>query len=389
MNINIKTGYIKKMTIREIETKSILRKHKKIDSWFISRYGMNLYRGCLHNCVYCDGRAEGYYVEGDFGYNVAVKINAIEVLKRELNPKRKRIPLKPCYIILGGGVGDCYQQVEKKYLLSRRTLELLYFFNLPVHVLTKSTLVERDIDILKKINTRKRAIISFSFSSVDEKISALFEPGVPSPAKRLETLALFKKEGFTCGMFLMPVIPFITDKPEIIEQTVKIAAETGIDFIIFAGMTLKVGRQKDYFMSVLKKNYPHLAAEYDNIYTGSQWGKATAEYYGSVNQTFYSIAQKYGIPVRIPPVLYKDLLSENDLVIVTLEHIDYLLKLKGEKSYFGYAAYSLSQVREPLSMLKEKLGSLKGVGPGIKKVIVEILETDGSSYYEKLSACKN
>ncbi len=82
------------MSIKETEAKSILRKHKKIDSWFLSRYGMNLYRGGTHNCVYCDGRAEGYYVEGEFGKDVVVKVNAIEILKQELDPKRKRTPFK-------------------------------------------------------------------------------------------------------------------------------------------------------------------------------------------------------------------------------------------------------------------------------------------------------
>jgi DNA repair photolyase len=86
------------MTIREIEAKSILRKYKKIDSWFISRYGMNLYRGCTHNCIYCDGRAESYYVDGEFGEDVTVKVNAIEILRRELDPKRKRTPFKRSFV---------------------------------------------------------------------------------------------------------------------------------------------------------------------------------------------------------------------------------------------------------------------------------------------------
>ncbi len=102
------------MSIKETEAKSILRKHKKIDSWFLSRYGMNLYRGCTHNCVYCDGRAEGYYVEGEFGKDVVVKVNAVEILKKELDPKRKRIPFKRGFILVGGGVGDSYQPIEKK-----------------------------------------------------------------------------------------------------------------------------------------------------------------------------------------------------------------------------------------------------------------------------------
>ena len=79
-----------KIIFREIVAKSILRKHKKIESWFLTRYGMNLYRGCEHNCVYCDGRTEKYQVDGKFGRDVVVKINAIDLLRRELDPKRKR-----------------------------------------------------------------------------------------------------------------------------------------------------------------------------------------------------------------------------------------------------------------------------------------------------------
>jgi len=372
------------MAIREIEAKSILRKHKKIDSWFISQYGMNLYRGCSHNCIYCDGRSEGYYVEGEFGEDVVVKANAVNILRRELNPKRKRTPLKRSYIMLGGGVGDSYQPIEKKYQLSRGALQLIGEYNFPVHVLTKSTLVKRDADIIKEINEHTRAIVSFNFSSVNDKISAIFEPGVPSPDERLETLSFFKKEGIACGMFLLPVIPFITDTAKLMEEAVKKASEIGLDFIIFGGMTLKEGKQKDYFYDTLKKNYPQLIKEYDNIYWGNKWGGAKEDYYSSINQRFSSIARKYRIPRRIPPRLYKDILSENDLVVVILEQIDYLLKLEGRKSPFGYAAYSISKIKEPLASMKGSLRKLGGVGRVTEDIILEILETGSSSYHTRL-----
>ncbi len=375
------------MTIKEIEAKSILRRYKKIDSWFISQYGMNLYRGCLHNCIYCDGRAEGYYVDGEFGEDVAVKKNAIEILRMELDPKRKRTPFKRSFIMVGGGVGDSYQSIEKKYQLTRGALQLMYEFNFPVHLLTKSTLIKRDIDIIKKINKQNKAIVSFSFSSVDNKISAIFEPGVPSPEKRLETLAFFKNEGIACGMFLLPVIPFITDTPDLIEDSIKKAKEAGVDFIIFGGMTLKEGKQKDYFFNVLKKYYPKFALEYQNIYTGSKWGEAASEYYNSLNLTFNSIVKKYKIPKRIPLAFYKDILNENDLVIVILEHIDYLLKLEGKSSPYAYAAYSISQLKEPLSTMKAELQRLKGVGRTTERIILEILETGSSSYLQKIEYC--
>jgi len=272
--------------IKEIQAKSILRKHKKIDSWFISQYGMNLYRGCTHNCVYCDGRSEKYKVDGEFGREVIVKINAIDLLRKELEFKKRRTPLKKSYIMIGGGVGDSYQPVEKKYELTKKTLELLYKKNLPISILTKSTLVKRDIDIIKRINEKNKAIVSFSFSSTDDKISSIFEPGVPLPRERLKTIEFFKNEGIACGMFLLPIIPFVTDKSSVMEETIRQAKNTGVDFIIFGGMTLKDGMQKDYFFDALKKIYPELVVEYCNIYKKDKWGHPTPEYYESIHNIF-------------------------------------------------------------------------------------------------------
>ena len=372
------------MTVKEIEAKSVLHKHKRVDSWFLSRYGMNLYRGCTHNCVYCDGRSEQYYVGGDFGKEVSVKTNAIDVLRSELDPKRKRTPFKLAYVMIGGGVGDSYQPVEENYQLSRKALQLICEKNFPVHVLTKSTLVTKDIDLLKKINEKRRAIVSFSFSSVDDIISADYEPGVPPPSERLETLDWFRKEGIATGMFLLPVLPFITDTARLMEEAVKRACDVGVDFIIFGGMTLKDGRQQKYYYKALKKHHPELLPRYETIYTGRKWGEATSEYYGVINRTFGEIAKKYGVPVRIPPVLYRDILDQNDLVVVTLDSIDYLMKLEGRSSPYGYAAHSISKLKEPLSMMRGDLQKLKGVGKTTEGIILEILSTGRSAFYERL-----
>lgn len=372
------------MIINEIEAKSILRKHKRIDSWVVSCYGMNFYRGCAHNCVYCDGRSEKYQVAGEFGEEVAVKINAIDLLRRELDPRRKRVPLKKCFMMVGGGVGDSYQPVENKYQLTRQALELMLEFKLPAHVLTKSTLIERDIDLLKKINEQTRAIVNFSFSSVDDAISAIFEPGVPAPSRRLETIIKFKQAGILCGLFLMPVIPFITDTPEQIEKVIQQATEIGIDYIIFSGMTLKDGRQKQYFFEVLKQHYPNLITEYEHIFQPNEWGQAIDEYYASVHQTFLPIARKYKIPIRMPQHLFNDTLEENDLVEVLLGQIDYLCKIQGRSSPFGYAAYSISQLKQPLSSLRGQLQKIKGVGQATERIILEILDTGKSTYLEEI-----
>ncbi len=370
--------------IKEINAKSIIRKHKKVDSWFLSRYGMNLYRGCTHNCAYCDGRSEGYYVEGEFGKDVEVKINAIEILRKELLPSRKKAPFTKGFAMVGGGVCDGYQPIEKEYKLTRKALGLIKEHHFPVHLLTKSTLVIRDLDIISEINKRSKAIVSFSFSSCNDEISKIFEPGVPLPSERLNTITELKNHGINCGMLLMPVIPFITDGEEILEESIQKAKTAGVDFIIFGGMTLKEGRQTEHFYKVLDSYNPELKCEYIQLYPPTKWGNAKDDYYLSVTDKFYPLAIKYKMPVRIPLSLFKNQLFENDLVVVLLEHIDYLLKIKGEKSPFSYAAWSIAQLKNPISEVISSLTSLKGIGSTTEKIILEILKNGTCSYYEKL-----
>ncbi len=149
----------------------------------------------------------------------------------------------------------------------------------------------------------------------------------------------------------MPVIPFITDTPIQMEQSIQQAKNVGVDFIIFSGMTLKDGRQKEYFYRVIEKYQPELLPAYLQIYQESQWGNATHEYYQSIHQTFFNLIKKHKILPRIPLELFQNILEENDLVVVILEHIDYLLKLMNRTSPFGFAAYSISQLKEPLSSI--------------------------------------
>jgi DNA repair photolyase len=374
--------------INEVEAKSILRKYKIVDSWFISCYGMNLYRGCTHNCVYCDGRAEKYNVDGVFGHDISVKINAPDVLKRELNPERKRKPFKKTYILLGGGVCDGYQPAEKKYQLSRKALEVIYSFGFPVHLLTKSILIKKDIDIIQKINKKNGAIVSFSFSSVNKNISSVFEPGVPTPEERLKAITFFKSHDIPSGAFLMPVIPFISDTKEILDESVRKIKEAGADFIIFGSMTLKDGRQKEYFSKTIKEKYPELLNRFDNIYKYNKWGGANSEYIDSLHYLLHHICRKHKMPVRIPRRLFENILDQNDYVSVILSHIDYMLKIRGCKSPYSYAAYSVSKVKEPLSDIKNGLLNLKGVGRATEKIILEILETGTSRLYESLIGFK-
>ncbi len=374
------------LKLTEIEAKSLLRKYKKTDSWFISRYAANIYRGCSHACAYCDGRYEKYNVQADFDKNICVKTNSPELLRKELTQKGKRKPLRKEFIIIGGGVGDAYQPAEKKYETTRKVLSVISEYNFPVHILTKSPLVWRDADIISKINKKSRAIVSFSFSTVKENIAKIFEKDTPSPVKRLKTMEKFSKIGIPTGAFLMPVIPFVSDTSDEIDKTLLSIKTAGAKFVLFGGLTLKTGRQKDFFMQKLKKSYPTLIHEYDIIYPGRKYGNATDEYYISIHETFLHSIKKHKIPLRVPVELFNNILHINTLVCVILEHVDYLLKLKGKKSPYSYAAYSVSKLKTPVTeMTDAEIKALSGVGPVTYKFIKEIVESRRLNYLDYLT----
>ncbi len=308
-------------------------------------------------------------------------MNAIDILRRELDPRRRRKPLTRGYVMLGGGVGDSYQPIEKKYQLTRRALQLVHDFGFPVHVLTKSTLVTRDVDILKAINERSRAIVSFSFSSVDDATSAIVEPRVPSPGERLDAIRFFKRQGIACGMFLLPVIPRVTDSTGIPGGGGGEGQRGGGGLHHLRGDDAEGGKAEGLLHWRDQGSLSPAGRGVRAHIQGQQVGRAgTGVRRARWAGPFGAIARRYRMPVRMPPALYQDILGENDLVVVILEHIDYLLRMQGERSPLGRAAYSISQVAEPLSALKERLRDLEGVGerdgargagdPGDREVIV-------------------
>ncbi len=372
------------MTIKEIEAKSILRRFRRIDSWFVARSGFNLYRGCAHDCAYCDGRAEKYRVEGEFGSEVAIKVNAVEVLRRELSPNRKTAaPHWSGFVVLGGGVGDSYQPAEENYGIARRTLELFDELGVPVHVLTKSTLVLRDADVLERMAVggragarRTGALVSFSISSVDDAVCSVFEPGAPPPSQRLEALSTLARRGIPGGVFLMPVIPGVTDSREAMDAALAAAVDAGARYVLFGGLTLKDGRQKDHFLSALSGIRPDLVPAYRRLYPGDPWGAASGEYYSRINRTFGELARERRVPPRIPRGLFAGIVSGADLASVLLEQIHAMLELEGKNSRFRHAAFQLSRSKDGAVPV--------GIGPEAAQAIEEIRRTGTARLYEQL-----
>ncbi len=231
--------------INEIQVKSILNKHKKRDEWFLDDYSINPYSGCSFNCIYCYIRGSKY--GENMSKTLSVKINAPEVLEKQLKRREK----KGEYGIIAISTStEPYLKIEEKLKLTRKILEIILKYRFPVHILTKSTLVLRDLDWLKEIdknailpedlkNKLKRgAIVNFSISTLDEKLAKLLEPGAPSPVERLEAMQQIKEEGLMAGVSYIPVLPFLSDSEEKLDEMIRKAKNYGADFIFVGSLTL-------------------------------------------------------------------------------------------------------------------------------------------------------
>ncbi len=314
------------VTWQETEARSITRVHGICDPWFLGRWGMNLYRGCQHGCLYCDGRAEKYHVQGDFTRNISIKRNALSLLRQELERRKE-----PGFVFLGGGVTDAYQPVEARYGLARGVLELVLELGLPVHVLTKSVLVERDLDLLQSIHERARAVLSFSIQTTDEDVRVRFEPGAAPLEERWRLLREARRRGLGTSLMAMPVLPGISDQPQAIDALVAQAAACGVDFLPFSGLTLRPGIQKDTCLEAVETHYPQLLEGYERLFSRAlRSGSAEGRYYQRVNGRFAAALERHGLSARMPQRLFTGLVPQYTEVAVLLEHRELALRLAGQ-----------------------------------------------------------
>jgi DNA repair photolyase len=272
-----------------IQAKTILSKYKQADSWFHIRYAMNLYRGCQHQCIYCDSRSECYRI-ANFE-DILIKENAIGLLRNEL----KRIKEKDT--IGTGSMNDPYMPIEKDIQLTRQALEVIYEFRYPVHVITKSDMVLRDIEILKKIG-RVYATVSITITTADDALSVKLEPGAPVSSKRFEAVKQLNEKGIRAGILLMPVLPFITDTEENIRMIVEKAKEAKAAYLLPAfGMTLR-DKQRDYFFDKLQQYDPKILALYQKYYRGQYSFQSPIQ--SKLSSLFSQLCKQYDIKTEIP-----------------------------------------------------------------------------------------
>lgn len=258
-----------------ITVKSVLNKTKKRDSWFLDDYTINMYSGCTFNCLYCyiRGSKYGTHMEEKTSY----KQNALEVLEKQLALRAKK--KQHGFIVLSSAT-DPYLHFEKELQLTRQALQLIAQYQFPVHIITKSPLVTRDFDILNEIAERAilpidftnqfspKVFVTFSFSTIDDEVGKIFEPGAPLPSERLAAFSLAIKNNFHSGISLMPLLPGITDTDEHLDKMFATFKTLGAKYILPATLTLfgnNTDDSKTLTLRAIEKHYPKLLRSY-NIY---------------------------------------------------------------------------------------------------------------------------
>ncbi len=275
--------------IHEVIAKTLLSSSKQPDPWFGIKYTMNLYRGCQHQCIYCDSRSECYQIE-NFA-DVIVKVNAFDLLKKELPRKRVKGTIGT------GSMSDPYLPLEATRRLTAQALEVIAEHRFPLHALTKSDLVLRDIETLRAIS-RTYAAISFTITTADDDLGKQVEPGAPLVSRRFTAMAQLAEAGLLTGVLLMPVLPFLEDNPENIAAIVTRAKECGATYILASfGMTLR-DRQRAYYYAQLDRLFPGLRLKYERQY-GTRYS-ASARNAKHLEQIFRETCERHGIATRMP-----------------------------------------------------------------------------------------
>ena len=238
--------------------------YTKVKGILSQNNGMNLYRGCTHGCIYCDSRSNCYQMNHEFE-DIEVKENAIELLENALRRKRKRC------MIGTGSMSDPYMPLEAQLEYTRKALLLIEKYGFGATLITKSDRVLRDLDILKRINQKTKAVVQMTLTTADEALCKLVEPNVSTTKQRFEALKILRDNNIPTVVWLCPVLPYINDTEDNICRILDMCVAAKVRGIICfgIGLTLREGN-REYFYRQLDKSFPGLKERYIREY-GNQY----------------------------------------------------------------------------------------------------------------------
>ncbi len=223
-------------------------------------YGMNIYRGCTHGCIYCDSRSRCYQFTHAFE-DIEVKRNAPELLEKALLSKRKKC------MIGTGSMSDPYMHCEESLGLTRKCLEIILKHGFGAAIQTKSDRILRDIDLLEEINRRTKCVVQMTLTTYDDDLCRIVEPNVCTTKRRIEVLEEMQRRGIPTVVWLCPILPFINDTEDNVGRILAECVRVGVKGIICFGMglTLREG-DREYYYAALDKHFPGLKQKYMDTY---------------------------------------------------------------------------------------------------------------------------
>ncbi len=237
--------------------------YHQVKSILSPKNGMNLYRGCSHGCIYCDSRSKVYNMNHEFE-DIEVKKNSLELLKKTLRNKRKKV------MISTGSMSDPYMPVEKRLKYMRNALKLIYAYGHGFTCITKSDLILRDLDLIEKINENTKSVVQMTLTTSDEDLCKVLEPNVCTTRRRVEVLKELNRHEIPTVVWLCPILPFINDTEENIHEIIDYCIGADVKGIICfgMGMTLKEG-SREYFYRKLDENFSGLKEKYKTHFKNS------------------------------------------------------------------------------------------------------------------------
>jgi DNA repair photolyase len=278
------------MTFYEVHAKSIVS-HVPNSSRMPFRWTINPYRGCQHSCVYCFARNSHTYLDLDAGHDfdskVVVKVNAPELLRKKLASPGWAGE----HIAMGTNV-DCYQRAEGRYQLMRGIIAALRDAANPFSILTKGTLILRDLDLLLEAAAVTDVGLNVSAAFVDPALWRAIEPGTPAPERRLEACATLNDNGLRCGVLMGPVVPYLSDSPAQLDAAVRQIAATGTPHVSPIVLHLRPGT-REWFLGWLRTEHPELVSAYAALYDRGAY--APRAYQERISAQVRELADKYGV----------------------------------------------------------------------------------------------
>ncbi|OKK22496.1 radical SAM protein [Streptomyces sp. CB00455] len=286
----IDTPEFRGITFHEVRARSIVNRVPGA-SRMPFEWTVNPYRGCSHACVYCFARKTHSYLDLDTGLGfdsqIVVKTNAPDLLRRELGSRR----WTGAHIAMGTNV-DCYQRAEGRYRLMPGIIEALRDHANPFSILTKGTLILRDLPLLQQAAAVTDVGICVSVGFTDPGLWRTVEPGTPSPAARLNAIRTLTDAGIECGVLMAPVIPFLGDAPEQLRETVRSVAASGATSVTPLVLHLRPGA-REWFTAWLAQRHPHLVERYERMYAGGSY--APTWYQRQITRQVHQLAAEFGI----------------------------------------------------------------------------------------------